>query len=249
VVPDWGALRFDLFTGIVPGTAASRLNVVIEEQGNAGNFKAQFINLEKAKGTATEYADDRWRIGYGETGFETFSIDVPDSLRGKVATLKFELSSGSEVYLDNVFFKSQHLLLGNPTDARKPDGAGSYINNYLLEKSQYAVSYSGNKSDNFGQNTPNWVGWQLNNSWFISGEERPEVSFGQDPQLPSSLFYLVKHNDYSQTKTLLPDDLYLRRGHLAASADRSRTEKDSIATFLTTIAFSSFMRYNSLLYN
>ncbi len=59
--------------------------------GNSGNFKEQIIKLEKAKGTATAYSEDRWRIGYGETGFETFTIDVPDALRGKVATLRFVL--------------------------------------------------------------------------------------------------------------------------------------------------------------
>jgi hypothetical protein len=132
VTPDWGALRFDMHTGIVPENYASTLKVRIEEVGNPGNFKEQIIKLEKAKGTPTEYSEDRWRIGYGETGFETFSIDVPDALRGKVATLRFELTGG-EVYVDNVFFKSQHLLLGNPTEARHIDTPVSpeYQVNYL----------------------------------------------------------------------------------------------------------------------
>jgi large repetitive protein len=195
VVSDWGALRFDMHTGTVPENHASTLKVRIEEVGNSNNNKEQTIKLEKAKGTATAYSDDRWRIGYGETGFETFTIDVPDALRGKVATLRFELSGG-EVYIDNVFFKSQHLLLGNPTEARKPDSVGAFADNYLLEKSQYAVSYSEDG------NTPNWSSWVLNSSWFKTNS-RDGSKFYPDPQVPSPPFYPVRH----QMGTISSEDI------------------------------------------
>jgi hypothetical protein len=105
MVPDWGALRFDLY---VPRAAngVSQLSdnnpkkfTVSLIDANGTTVVTQPVLLQAAKGTATAYSEDRWRIGYGETGFETFTIDVPDALRGKVATLRFELSGG-EVYID-----------------------------------------------------------------------------------------------------------------------------------------------------
>ena len=62
---------------------------------------------------------------------------MPDSLRGKVSTLKLKLNGGSTVYLDNVFFKSEVLQFGNP----QPANIGS-ANNYLIEKPQYTLSYN-----------------------------------------------------------------------------------------------------------
>jgi hypothetical protein len=144
VVPDWGALRFDLFTGDVSQNGTGELKVHL--QGVDGISKTQTIYLKEAVGTAVEYGDDRWKIGYGETGFETVTIDIPDAFRGKVATLKFELIGGETVYLDNVFFKSQHLLLGNPSEARysnDPYQNNFQKNNLLLERPQYALSYDG----------------------------------------------------------------------------------------------------------
>jgi hypothetical protein len=62
LLTDWGALCFDLYTGIIPENYASSLKVRIEEVGNSGNYEEKTIKLEKAKGTATVYSDDRWRI-------------------------------------------------------------------------------------------------------------------------------------------------------------------------------------------
>ena len=119
VVPDWGSLRFDLHTGDIPKTSTNNLRVTLEATDGSG-ISTQ-IELQEAGGTAGQYLNDTRRIGYGETGFETFTFDVPDNLRGKIATLRFELAGGQEIYLDNIFFKSQHLLFGNPSEARKPD--------------------------------------------------------------------------------------------------------------------------------
>jgi DNA/RNA endonuclease G (NUC1) len=184
------------------------------------------------------YSEDRWRIGYGETGFEPFTIDVPDALRGKVATLKFVLDGGGEVYIDNVFFKSQHLSLGNPTEARQPDNVGTvndpirkpYDTNYLLEKSQYAVSY------NDQTKTPNWASWQLNKSWII-GDGKRASSFQQDPQLPSE-WYGVSTRDFAGGRAQFTDERglpkTLAQGHFTAAEDRSRNDKDIISTFFGT---------------
>jgi DNA/RNA non-specific endonuclease len=201
VVPDWGALRFDLHIPKIGGVSQLSDNnpkkfTVSLIDANGTTVVTQPVLLQAAKGTAAAYSEDRWRIGYGETGFETFTIDVPDALRGKVATLKFVLDGGGEVYIDNVFFKSQHLLLGNPTEARNPDagssGVDSYKNNYLLEKSQFTASYSEN------DNIPNWSAWQLNRNW-TGNEDRPSDYFFGAPVLDALDWTQVFDTDYRGT--------------------------------------------------
>lgn len=137
------------------------------------------------------------RIGFAKDGFQTFQVDIPNEFRGKVKTLRFEVSGGKIVYLDNVFFKSQHLLFGNPVlngqEARKdidtPHFSDPYFiqnnqepysefrTNYLIEKPQYSFSY------NDDTRTPNWVSYQLNKSWLGNYNENPK-SFQPDPRLP-----------------------------------------------------------------
>ncbi|MGB3639369.1 MAG: DNA/RNA non-specific endonuclease, partial [Rivularia sp. (in: cyanobacteria)] len=236
VVPDWGALRFDLHTGnIMQGNSRGQFKVYLDEvDATPSRNPLQIINLENAVGNAGEYAADRWRIGYGKTGFETFNIDLPDVLRGKVATLRFELEGSGTVYLDNVFFKSQHLMLGNPTSARKPDNANSYNNNYLLEKPQYAVSFDANS------HLPNWSAWQVNQSW--TGSNRPPDEFLRDPIVESLGWVSAKNNDYKRPlsdivpgPTLPNGSTYkLAPGHLAPNAERGRNFKDAVSTFLTS---------------
>ena len=43
------------------------------------------------------------RIGFAQTGFQTFQVDIPNQFRGKGAKIEFKLSGGKTVYLDNVF--------------------------------------------------------------------------------------------------------------------------------------------------
>lgn len=106
---------------------------------------------------------------FNRHGFETFHLNVPDALRGQLATLKFKLQgSTNEVYLDNVFFKSTHLQFGNPGLLISPPGATPELrqearfdeinqpDNYLIERPQYSLSYNNSKK------IPNWVSWQLN---------------------------------------------------------------------------------------
>ncbi|MDE5114816.1 MAG: DNA/RNA non-specific endonuclease, partial [Trichodesmium sp. St15_bin1_1] len=49
-----------------------------------------------------------------------------------------------------------HITLGNPSNATTNI---ENSDNYLMEKSQYVLSYNRNKG------TANWVSWQLNKSW------------------------------------------------------------------------------------
>src|SRR4028118_2331725 len=80
---------------------------------------------------------------------------------------------------------SPHLMMGNPSNAI---ASSSYPSNYLLVKSQYALSYNNNTR------TPNWVRWQLNSSWL--GSTPRQDDFRSDLTLPSN-FYRVAGGDYT----------------------------------------------------
>ena len=107
-----------------------------------------------------------------------------------------------------------HLTLGNPSKATT---SISNADNYLMVKPQYALSYNQTKG------TPNWVSWQLNRSWL--GNTPRQNNFRPDESLPSG-WYQVKPSDYTNTG--------YDKGHMAPSADRTKTVKDNQATFLMT---------------
>ena len=247
-VPEWGDLRFDLH---VPNLNNGQVKVSLSSTvPGFENYNFEPINLTPALNNPTTYEDDRYRIGYGEKGFETFHLDVPDELRGKVVSLEFEVDGSEKVYLDNVFFKSKHLLFGNPTEARQPEGANPYQNNYLLEKPQFSVSYS--KNDNI----PNWSAWQLNRNW-TGNAPRINRFFG-DPDITSLGWVGVDdptdyEDEYSDgtPKANLPqldpagDPYKLAPGHLSPVSHRKRHKKDVVSTFLTTNIVPQFDKLNS----
>ena len=108
----------------------------------------------------------------------------------------------------------EHLTMGNPSNAvtnvLQP-------NNYLMDKPQYALSYS---RDNGG---PNWVSWHLDTSWL--GSTPRQDDFRADTTLPSG-WYQVQATDFSGTG--------FDRGHMCPSADRTITVTANSATFLMT---------------
>ncbi|PPT05015.1 hypothetical protein CKA32_004457 [Geitlerinema sp. FC II] len=179
VVPDWGVLRFDLHA---PTPNGGKVEVIIKDDlSNEVKKETIFLTPADGKNTPSDvpyltgYAKaDTYRIGYGAEGFETFHVEIPQELRGKVATLEFKVEDNTQVWLDDVFFKSKHLLLGNPTFAR--DDENTHRENYLIERPQFAVSYNDTRK------TPNWVSWQLDNSWFGSIKQgninKPPKEFG-----------------------------------------------------------------------
>jgi DNA/RNA endonuclease G (NUC1) len=232
VVPDWGALRFDLHT---PQLNGGRINVTLQAVDDSTASVSTTINLEAAEGQTndtTVYLADTRKIGYGINGFETFTLDVPENLRGKVATLSFESESGGTAYLDNVFFKSQHLIFENPKplelsgnnrqEARTD--AINFADNYLSEKPQYALSY------NDSNKNLNWVSYQLNNSWLGSVRRLPNTSFIPDETLPIGFYRVQPIGDIIENRA--SDRQRYTRGHMVAQSDRSRTEKDAQATYL-----------------
>ena len=261
VVPDWGDLRFDLHVPDVeiftPGIEYPDLKVFMKSnEPDAQEYELSSRVIAKAgvsrtgqriKGVEIAFDDDfanpdyaENRIGFGSAGFETFNLDIPDELRGKVSTLRFELEDyDDEVYLDNVFFQSQHLQFGNPTDARiqydpyPVDGLTEVHTdnreNFLVEKPQYTISYNDTTKN------PNWVSWQLNRSWL--GAETRTNKFEQDHTLPSNWDKVQGDGDINGNPDIVPGrpDLsgeFYDRGHLAPSGDRTRNEKDNYATFL-----------------
>jgi endonuclease G, mitochondrial len=106
---------------------------------------------------------------------------------------------------------SVHLTLGNPSNA------DTHPNNYLMIKPQYALSYNNSKG------IPNWVSWQLNQSWLGSVDRRND--FRPDSTLPAG-WYQVRPSDYTGGG--------YDRGHITPSGDRTRTPEDNSATFLMT---------------
>jgi endonuclease G len=109
---------------------------------------------------------------------------------------------------------SEHLTMGNPsnaiTDVSQP-------NNYLMDKPQYALSYS---RDNGG---PNWVSWHLDSSWL--GSTPRQDDFRADTTLPAG-WYQVQATDFSGSG--------FDRGHMCPSGDRTITVTANSATFLMT---------------
>ncbi|MDT5293518.1 MAG: endonuclease mitochondrial [Acidobacteriota bacterium] len=106
----------------------------------------------------------------------------------------------------------EHLTMGNPsnavTDVNQPS-------NYLLDKTQYAVSYNRDKG------RPNWVSWHLDSTWL--GSTARQDDFRADTTLPAG-WYQVQATDYSGSG--------FDRGHHCPSADRTNTVASNSSTFL-----------------
>jgi endonuclease G, mitochondrial len=123
------------------------------------------------------------------------------------------LLKGSVLFTDS----HAHLLLGNPSNAtadlNQPD-------NYLMEKPQYVLSY------NRSRGIPNWVSWQLNQSWLGAVPRRNE--FQPDDALPAD-WHRVFPSDYNGSG--------YDRGHVMPSGDRTNTPENNTASFLMTNIF------------
>ena len=221
IVPDWGVLRFDLH---VPTSSLNGGTIQVGIQSDVPgyeNYELGTINLTEAAGTRKDYLEDRYRIGYGAIGFETFHLDVPDQLRGQIGTLTFTANNGT-AFLDDVFFRSKHLRFGNPSDARyteDPDTVNA--NNYLLEKNQFSLAYDD------ATKTPKWVSWHLDSSW-LGQLRRPKISFIEDTSIPAD-WGRVKDSNYANSGYV--------RGHVLPQSHRNRHAKDQISTFLLTNVF------------
>jgi DNA/RNA endonuclease G (NUC1) len=235
-IPEWGNLRFDVYAP----NRSGRLKVQLEVEGV--DIPVKEINLEADARAARPgergsvgaiknlYNNNTNSIGYGrENGFETFQMNLQKlpvydwkKLRGKPAKLTFTLEGDSEVFIDNVFFKSAHVKLGNPTNARW-DRTRSTPTNLLIEKPGYTASY------NTKTKIPNWVSWQVNQSWSEPFVRRQGVQFIDDP-------FLFGNSNWPKVDgtVFVFDELGMDKGHLIPDRDRNRNAKDAIETYMST---------------
>ena len=113
------------------------------------------------------------------------------------------------------FSNSEHLTFGNPSNAGKenPD-------NFLIERSQYALSYSKSR------NVLNWASWRVDYRWL--GQTGRQDDFRPDGGLPKG-FYQATPGEYRRSG--------YDRGHMVPSGDRTDTPQDNSITFLMTNIF------------
>jgi hypothetical protein len=72
LVPDWGALRFDLH---VPSLGGGKLEAILKVNGqeyNLGDLSTSWKSISLIKGNNPE------QVNYGEIGFETFQFEIPN---------------------------------------------------------------------------------------------------------------------------------------------------------------------------
>ena len=112
---------------------------------------------------------------------------------------------------------SEHLRLGNPSRAT-PD-TSSY-SNYLIQKSQYVLSY------NRQRGIANWVSWHLDATWL--GMANRQNDFRPDASLPVRWPRPISA-DYASSG--------FDRGHLCPSGDRTKNTTDNSSTFLMSNIF------------
>jgi DNA/RNA endonuclease G (NUC1) len=135
--------------------------------------------------------------------------DVNDPPDNMTADYSFSFLTGHDPQV--------HLTMGNPSNAM-PDAVNSQ-DNYLMEKDQYTISYNRSKA------TPNWVSWQLDQTWLGSIDRQDD--FRADNTLPLD-WYHVQGSDFQFAK------YGFDRGHMTPSADRTASIEDNSATFLMT---------------
>jgi large repetitive protein len=257
IIPDWGAFRFDLhIPAAAIGTGNGKLNITIQDSSDPNNkveetiyLKNLFVSLPSNPTVynpqgdpipSTNYTDASIQLEQkASVSFESFSIDIPDRLHGKVATIKLEAKDQSgEFLIDNIGFKNANLKLGNPGNARSGNTSATipqYNKNFLIERPQYAISY------NAETNTANWASWELNRDFLQKVPARGGIinkrSFKPDTTLPSE-FYQPQVKDYlgddnKQIKIAENGvDVPYVYGHLVPVADRNTNSKDNLAISL-----------------
>jgi endonuclease G, mitochondrial len=110
--------------------------------------------------------------------------------------------------------REDNLAMGNPSNAVTDVG---FPNNYLLVKTQFALSYNNSRG------TANWVSWHLSTSW--KGLAARCDCFTQDASLPTG-FFKASTSNYTNTG--------FDRGHMCPSDDRDGSDTDNAATFKMT---------------
>ena len=179
-------------TALTPQVEVSTLPPCIDDDCNCGDFRDQTL----AQAVLEAFPDDPFVLDQDGNGWACESLPP--------------VSSGLDPIVSSP--RSMHLALGNPSNANFDN-----LNNYLITRSQYALSY------NRDRGIANWVSWQLSADWL--GNTERQDNFRQDGSLPTGS-YQVTPNDYRNTG--------YDRGHIVPSGDRTSSVQDNSATFLMT---------------
>ncbi len=184
-----------LLTGCSTDISTSDLPTCTKTDCNCSDFATQ----QEAQRVLDAFPDDRYKLDRDGNGIACESL--PKGTKKKTTTTPKAIAPAKI-----------HLKYGNPSQANSKD-----LNNYLLEKPQYALSY------NCETGIPNWVSWQLDRSWLGSVDRSND--FRPDSNLPNGC-YAVRPSDYRGSG--------YDRGHMTPSGDRTKTQSDNSETFLMT---------------
>jgi endonuclease G len=230
------ALVGNLSTDRKTGAASARIRNVGAISTDFDFASAGTVTIQHAVfGTDGSSTWELWASTNGGSSYTKVGSTITTSST-TLATASFNVNSATPVRLsirktggganrvniDNVTVNSfggppppplgEHLTMGNPSnavvDVNQP-------NNYLLDKTQYAVGYSRDKG------RPNWVSWHLDSTWL--GSTPRQDDFRNDTTLPAG-WYQVQATDYSGSG--------FDRGHHTPSGDRTNTVASNSATFL-----------------
>jgi endonuclease G len=181
-----------------------------------------------ATGTYSVASSDYYGIKFSGSGTFTTTGTQTISLTGSgtpayAGTLTIPFSAGLSNCNLAVFVyppspaalnDNDHMLLGNPSKAVFIIDS---INNYLMRKPYYAVSYSRDRG------TPNWVSWHLYSQDL--GSTPRQDDFRPDASLPPDWYYVPEYAFSSSG---------FDRGHNCPSGDRTSTIEANSSTFLMT---------------
>lgn len=218
------------------GSYSARVREIGKARMNFNIASAGTVTIQHAKyGSDSTSTWELWqstnsgsswtKVGSTQTTSST-SLTTASFTVNSSAAIRFELrkisGGANRINFDNIAATSYggggsssvHLTMGNPSGAV---ASTSYPTNYLMEKTQFALSYHN------ANGTPNWVSWHLDTSWL--GSTPRQDSFSNDTSLPAG-WYQVQETDYSGSG--------YDRGHMCPSADRTKTVADNDATFLMT---------------
>ena len=161
---------------------------------------------------------------YLKKGTEGSSVEITKTgtvtLYAVAADSSGNTSTRTKAAFEVLTTENSALYLGNPSNAVTDV---SYTENYLMEKSTYALSYN-NTTHN-----PNWVSWHLCSddlgSVTRSDKRSDGTGFHADKDLPEG-WYRVLYSDYTNSG--------FTRGHMIPSNDRTLTNEENDEVFLMT---------------